>query len=77
MSRKQPQYTEEQKAERALIAAMASFELLPGQMLWLGPQSVQILSRGGFAGKLPDKIIFERKEWEAAPIRFIKPRNRK
>lgn len=63
--KKPRQYTEQEKAERALISVMRDYPLEPGQMLLLGPQSVRILSTpGAFAGKLPDKLILDKSEWK-------------
>ncbi len=59
-------YTEQQKADRAVISVMRDYPLEPGQMLLLGPRSVKILSTpGAFSGSLPDKLIIEKSEWNA------------
>lgn len=53
------------EADRAVYAAMSEYELKKGQMLLLGPQSIAILT-GAFiheGGALPDKVVYERKEW--------------
>ena len=52
-------------AEVALIATMRDMPLRPGQMLLLGPKSVEILTTGKFQGVLPDRFVFEREEWNA------------
>lgn len=51
-------------AERAVLSVMKDYPLKRGQMLLLGPRSVHILSTpNAFAGRLPDKFIYERSEW--------------
>ena len=53
------------KADAAVHEVMSSMPLGPGQMLLLGPKSVEILStEGAFRGALPDMMVFERAEWE-------------
>lgn len=57
--------TEQEKADRALLSVMKDYPLKPGQMLLFGPQSVRILTTPGmFGGKLPDKLVLERHEWQ-------------
>lgn len=57
-------YTEQEKRDRAVISVMKDYPLKPGQMLLLGPQSVKLLSTpGAFAGKLPDKLVLDRDQW--------------
>lgn len=52
--------------EAALYQAMADYPLKPGQALWLGPKSVKILAEpNGFKGRLPDKLVLERHEWQS------------
>lgn len=55
--------TPQEKEEMALIAAMRTYDLEPGQMLLFGPKSVAAVSKpGAFRGKLEDVFIFERNE---------------
>lgn len=57
-------FSEAEKAERALISAMANYPLKSGQMLLLGPKSVALLSTpGAYNGVLPDRHILDRREW--------------
>lgn len=57
-------YTEQEKRDRAVISVMKDYPLKPGQMLLLGPKSVKLLSTpGAFAGKLPDKLVLDRDQW--------------
>lgn len=49
----------------AVIAHMRDMPLKAGQMLVLGPKSVEILRTGKFAGVLPDRFIYEREAWNA------------
>ena len=72
MATQRRQYTQQELAERALIVSMADYPLKPGQMLLLGPRSVAMLTKGGFAGKLPDKFVLEREEWCAGDVTVTK-----
>lgn len=49
--------------DAAVLTHMAATPLKPGQMLWLGPKSVEILASGRFEGSLPDRMIIEKEEW--------------
>lgn len=50
--------------DRAVVEIMSNFDLKPGQMLLFGPKSVRIITTAGaYDGRLPDKFIFEREEW--------------
>lgn len=49
----------------AVIAHMRDMPLKEGQMLLLGPKSVEILRTGKFAGVLPDRFVFDRENWNA------------
>lgn len=51
--------------ELAVLSVMRDYPLQPGQMLLFGPQSVEIIKSGKFAGKLPDKLILEADEWKS------------
>lgn len=59
------EYTEKEKAERALISVMKDWPLQPGQMLFLGPKSVAALmdERGYNPRQLTDKYIIDKSEW--------------
>lgn len=50
--------------DAVVLTHMANTPLKPGQMLWLGPKSIAILLSGKFEGRLPDRMILERGEWE-------------
>ena len=57
-------FTEQQKAERALISVLKDWPLEPGQMLLVGPKSAKILmTPNAFAGSLPDTLVIEKVEW--------------
>lgn len=51
--------------ELAVMSVMRDYPLQPGQMLIFGPKCVEIIKTGTFAGKLPDKFIYERGEWSS------------
>lgn len=59
------EFTEREKAERALISVMKDWPLKPGQMLFLGPKSVAALmdERGYNPRQLTDKYIIDKSEW--------------
>lgn len=58
--------TEQEKRDRAVLSVMKDYPLERGQMLFLGPESVRLLSTpGAFAGSLPDKLIIEKSEWNS------------
>lgn len=49
--------------EQSLYDMMREYPLKPTQALWLGPQSIKILTEpNGFQGKLPDKLVLEKTE---------------
>lgn len=58
--------TQREADELAIIAHMRDMPLKDGQMLLLGPKSIEILRTGKFAGMLPDRHTFEREEWTSA-----------
>lgn len=80
-------FTEGQKAARAVMSVMKDWPLEPGQALFMGPASVQILQTpGAFKGTLPDTFVMERDEWAnakcdpreaASPRRATRPRTAK
>lgn len=52
-------------ADAAVYEVMKDIPLKPGDMLLLGPKSVEILSTEGmFNGVLPDRYVIPKKEWE-------------
>lgn len=53
------------ETDKALYTVMADMILKPGEMLLLGPKSVEILTTEGmFKGSLPDKYVFQKQEWK-------------
>jgi hypothetical protein len=63
MAFKQSSMTE---SDKIVYAVMQDIPLEPGQMLLLGPRSVQRLTTdGAFKGVLPDMMIFNQEEWKA------------
>jgi hypothetical protein len=65
MKRPRREFTEQEKADRALLSVMKDWQLKPGQMLLLGPKSVAALldTMNYSPGRLTDKFIIERDEW--------------
>lgn len=49
--------------DRAVLTLMHDYSLKPGQMLLIGPRSIALLIEGTFRGKLPDKHVIEKSEW--------------
>ncbi len=55
--------TSREADELAVIAHMRDMPLKPGQMMILGPKSVEILRSGKFAGVLPDRFVYDKDQW--------------